>query len=75
MFEELLGKITNRIRSWQNRFLSYGGRQVLINHALNSIPIYLLFVMNPPKKVLEQIHKIFGAFFWSKAEERKENIK
>lgn len=56
MFEELLRKITNRIRSWHNRFLSDGGRQVLKNHVLNSILIYLLSIMNPPKMVLEQIH-------------------
>lgn len=33
---------------------------------LNSITIYLLSMMNPPKKVLVQIDKIFVSFFWSK---------
>lgn len=54
-FEDMLNKISKRIRGWANRFLSFGGRQILINDVLSYIPIYLLSMMNPLKKVLDQI--------------------
>lgn len=51
---------------WQNKWLSYGGRFILIANVVQSMPIYLLSTMNPPKKVIDQLHQIFANFFWSK---------
>lgn len=65
-FEKLINKIARRIRGWQNKFLSNEGKQILINHVLTTIPIYLLSMISPPKKTLNQIHKMFVSFFWSK---------
>lgn len=62
-FEGMLSKIVILIRSWQNKFLTYGGKQILINNVLASIPMYMLSMMNPPKKILDQIHKIFASSF------------
>lgn len=72
-FEEILRKISRRIFSWHNKLLSYGGRQILINHVLQSIPVYLLTVMNPPKRVIEKIHQLFAKFLWSSAVESRVN--
>lgn len=49
-FEKLVRKIARRIFSWHNKLLSFGGRQILIRHVLHIMPVYLLIVMNPPKK-------------------------
>lgn len=65
-FEEFVRKVAKRIRNWQNRFLSYRGKYVLVNHVLQSMPIYLLTALTPPKKVIKQIHQIFASSFWSK---------
>lgn len=70
-FKGLLNKISNRIGSWHNKFLSYGGKYTLINYMLASISIYLHSMMSPPKNVLDQIHILFASFFWSKAKEGK----
>lgn len=43
-----------------------GEKYILISHVLKSMPIYLLSVIRPSKKVINQIHKIFASFFWSK---------
>lgn len=56
-----------RIFSWHNKLLSFGGKQILISHVLPSIPIYLLVVMSPPKKVIESIQQFFSKFLWSNA--------
>ncbi|KAK6791753.1 hypothetical protein RDI58_010834 [Solanum bulbocastanum] len=63
-FEDLIRKIARRILTWHNRFLLFGGKFVLINHVLQSMPVFLLSAMNPPQKVMEQIHQIFAKFFW-----------
>ncbi|WMV44062.1 hypothetical protein MTR67_037447 [Solanum verrucosum] len=33
-FEYILAKINKRVMCWQNKFLSYGGRQILVAHVL-----------------------------------------
>ncbi|XP_075081832.1 uncharacterized protein LOC142166440 [Nicotiana tabacum] len=58
--------VQERLHSWKGRVLSIGGRAVLIAHVLKSIPIYLLSVVNPPKYVIDELHKMFARFFWSK---------
>lgn len=41
-FEELVRKVARRILMWLNRFLSFGKKFILVNHVLQSIPIYFL---------------------------------
>jgi len=65
-FEELVKKIHRRIMMWQNKWLSYGGKFILIANVLQSMPIYLLSAMNPPKKTTKKIHQLFAGFLWSK---------
>lgn len=47
-FEYLLRKISRRVGSWHYKFLSFGGKYILVNHVLQFMPIYLLAVMNTP---------------------------
>ncbi|XP_060210740.1 uncharacterized protein LOC132637705 [Lycium barbarum] len=63
--------ITKRMHAWQGRLLSYGGRETLISHVLQSMPVYLLSGMNPPKGVIRQMHSIFSRFFWSNTGDKK----
>ncbi|XP_059301818.1 uncharacterized protein LOC132053727 [Lycium ferocissimum] len=62
-YEDLIKKVMKRILSWQNRLLSFGGRYVLVNHVLQTMPVYLLSAMNPPSGVIKQLHRIFAKFF------------
>ncbi|XP_060211975.1 uncharacterized protein LOC132639553 [Lycium barbarum] len=64
-YEDLIKKVMKKILSWQNKLLSFGGRYVLVNHVLQTMPVYLLSAMNPPSGVIKQLHKIFAKFFWS----------
>lgn len=63
-FEDLMRKITRRIFSWQNKFLSFGGRYILLNHVFLSMSIYLLSALTPPKGVIKKLHQIMAKFFW-----------
>ena len=43
-WEPLLEQLKNRLNVWGNKYVSLGGRIVLLNSVLNSIPIFYLFV-------------------------------
>lgn len=61
-YEEILRKIARRILSWHNKLLSFGGKQILISHILQSMLVYLLTVMNPPKRIVNRMHQILARF-------------
>lgn len=63
-FEGLVKKVTSNILSWRNELLSSGGKYILIKHVLQSISIYQISVMNPPKGVVDIIHRIIAKVFW-----------
>jgi len=48
-----------------------GGRVVLLNAVLSSIPLYFLSFFKAPKKVLQEIVKIQRSFLWGGVEENK----
>ncbi|XP_060202825.1 uncharacterized protein LOC132631241 [Lycium barbarum] len=54
-FSEMVQSITKRIHTWHSKFLSMGGKIVLIKHVLLVMPMHLLAAMKPPKGTFEQI--------------------
>ena len=41
-WKPVVDKITSRLSSWNNKFLSFGGRLVLLKYVLSSLPVYFL---------------------------------
>lgn len=68
-FQHLLDKIQVSLSGWRGKFMSQGGRLILIRHVLSSIPVYTLATMTPPKLILQQIDRLFSRFFWGAGEE------
>ncbi|XP_058203014.1 uncharacterized protein LOC131317484 [Rhododendron vialii] len=58
-------KTLNRIQSWTNKKLSYGGRAKLVQFVLFSIQVYWSSIFIIPTKVLKDIDKVLRAFLWS----------
>jgi hypothetical protein len=56
--------LRNRLQGWKNRYVSLGGRIVLINSVLNSIPIFYLSFLKIPVVVLKKIIRIQREFLW-----------
>lgn len=73
-FEGLMKKVTASVHSWKSKLLSFGGKYILVKHVLQSLPIYQLSVMNPPKGVIDFIQTVIAKFFWSSSEETKGNL-
>lgn len=61
----LIDKVESSLPNWKGRFLSRGGRLVLINSVLSSIPAYWMSFFYFPMWVIKRIDKIRRAFFWS----------
>ncbi|XP_019253806.1 PREDICTED: uncharacterized protein LOC109232489 [Nicotiana attenuata] len=64
-YQPMITKVMDRLQSWKGKLLFVGGSVVLIAHVLQSMPIHLLSVVNPPNYVINRLHKIFAQFFWS----------
>jgi hypothetical protein len=69
----ILSKIEKCISFWCNRWLSRGGRLVLIKSVLEAIPVYWHTLAHIPKGILEKIKKFCFNFLWQGSSDYKGN--
>lgn len=60
----LVDKVANKLQTWSAPMLSSGGRLVLIKSTLSAMPIYAMFSLDIPAKVVGGIDKICRGFLW-----------
>jgi len=70
-WQPLLHLLANRFGSWGNKYVSLGGRVVLLNYVLNSILMYYLSVMKMPVVVWQKIVRLQREFLWGGIKRRK----
>ncbi|PNX74297.1 ribonuclease H [Trifolium pratense] len=63
-WEPLVSSLRKKLNSWSNRHISLGGRLVLINSVLNSLPIFYLSFMKMPVQVIKKVTRIQREFLW-----------
>jgi hypothetical protein len=63
-WDPVVDRLRKRLRSWGNRYVSLGGRTVLINSVLNSIPIFYLSFLKMSVVVIKKITRIQREFLW-----------
>jgi hypothetical protein len=68
-WEPVVDRLRKRLRTWGNRYVSLGGRIVLINSVLNSIPIFYLSFLKMPAVVIKKIIHIQQEFLWGVSKE------
>ncbi|XP_028120126.1 uncharacterized protein LOC114317568 [Camellia sinensis] len=73
--QQLIDRITNRIKSWTNKALSYAGRAQLIQTILFSMQVYWSSLFILPKKVVREIENLLRAFLWSGVDLKKHSAK
>jgi hypothetical protein len=56
-------RIEKKLSSWKGKYLSVGGRLVLINSVLSSLPMFMLSFFEIPKDVLEKLITLGQDFF------------
>ncbi|XP_071933097.1 uncharacterized protein [Coffea arabica] len=71
LFDGVIASVRAKLHHWSSRFLSAGGKLILIHHVLSSMPLYLLQVTKPPKGVFLRLGKLFNAFLWDGKDGRR----
>ena len=61
----LLAWIENRLKMWCNRWVSHGGRIILINSILEAILVYWFSLSTVPANILQIIRIICKNFLWA----------
>jgi ribonuclease HI len=61
----LIDRFEGRILNWKHRFLSLGGRYILIKAVLESLPVYWMALAHIPATVLKSLRQLSFSFLWS----------
>jgi hypothetical protein len=64
-------RFQKKLSSWKGKLLSSGGRLVLINSVLSSLPMFMMSFFRIPKGVLEKLDYYRSRFFWQCDEHKK----
>jgi hypothetical protein len=63
-WKPIVENMEKRLSMWSSRHLSYGGRIVLINSVLSSLPLYFFSFFKAPKCIIQQLVRIQRNFLW-----------
>ncbi|GKE49217.1 hypothetical protein Tco_1480475 [Tanacetum coccineum] len=61
---KVINRFRERLKGWKGRFLSFGGRIVMINSVLNSLPTHYMSLFLAPKGVVKQLERFRKNFLW-----------
>lgn len=63
-WDMIIDKMERRLSTWKGRYLSLGGRVVLIKAILSNLLVYCLSAFKCPVAVIENLEKIQRNFLW-----------
>jgi len=58
-WKPVIDRIVSHLSSWNNKFLSFGGRLVLLKSVLSSLPVYFLSFFRAPAGIISSIESLF----------------
>lgn len=70
-FTDIKLKIYNKVSSWQHKFFSCGGKEVLIKAAAQAIPAYAMSVFKIPLGICNDIQRVIANFWWGSKKDKK----
>ncbi|WVZ61936.1 LOW QUALITY PROTEIN: hypothetical protein U9M48_011741 [Paspalum notatum var. saurae] len=70
-WKHLEERFEKRLSGWKGKLLSVGGRLVLINSVLSSLPMFMLSFFAIPKGVLRKLEYFRSRFFWQNDQHKK----
>jgi hypothetical protein len=70
-WREVEERVQRKLSSWKGKLLSSGGRLVLINSVLSSLPMFMMSFFRIPKGVIEKLDYYRSRFFWQSDEHKK----
>jgi hypothetical protein len=63
--QPVVDKTAGKLPTWKAHLMNKAGRLAFVKAVLSAIPIHLLLVLGPPKKVLKALEKIQCGFLWA----------
>jgi hypothetical protein len=70
-WQSVIDRFEKRLSSWKRKLLSSGGRLVLINSVLSSLPIFMMSFFEVPAGVLQKLDVIRSRFYWQGGHSKK----
>lgn len=70
-WSQVLERVKERLRRWDARSISMGGRATLVKSVLSSLPLYTMSLLEMPKQVEKAFKSMQCKFFWRETEMEK----
>ncbi|KAK3217731.1 hypothetical protein Dsin_011701 [Dipteronia sinensis] len=71
LFASICNRVWNRVKRWQNKFFSSGGKKVLLKVVVQSIPTYSMSLFKLRKTLISDLHRLSARFWWGSKDERR----
>ena len=63
-------RFQKRLSGWKGKLLSSGGKLILINSVLSSLPMFMFLFFEIPREVLKKLDFYRSRFFWQSNEDK-----
>ncbi|KAK2652461.1 hypothetical protein Ddye_012317, partial [Dipteronia dyeriana] len=71
LFSFISDRFWNKIKGWQSKLFSVGGKEILLKDVLQSIPTYAMSLFKLPIGIINDLHRLSMRFWWESTEEYK----
>lgn len=65
LFQYIVEKVRERTKGWSNKFLSHGGKEILLKSIAVAMPVYTMNCFKLPKSICEEIERIMANYWWN----------
>jgi hypothetical protein len=69
-FSEVQNRVWRRMHGWKEKFLSMGGREVLIKAVAQAIPSYTMSCFRLPDGLCKELNSMFSNFWWGQHDKK-----
>ncbi|KAK2658346.1 hypothetical protein Ddye_004879 [Dipteronia dyeriana] len=70
LFSSIKDRVWNRLKGWQNKLISTGGKEVLIKAVVQNIPTYSTSLFRLLSNLVNELHWISARFWWGSIREK-----
>ena len=71
LFRYIVEKVKEKTQGWSKKYLSQGGKEVLLKAVALAMPVYSMNVFKLTKGICEEINGILAKFWWGSGNEQK----
>jgi len=64
LFQYIVEKVRERTNGWSNKFLSQGGKEVLLKSIAIAMPVYCMNCFKLPRSICDEIERLMANYWW-----------